>query len=132
MNDKVGTFRFTYFTDSFDATFDFYQNKLAFTLAHSWDRDQHDKGALFKIGHGLIEILHRPKNLENRHVALDYRKAQGVFTGIQVYNIDALFKEYQSRKVPFKQEMIDQPWGHRSFYVLEPNGLVLGFYEEQF
>lgn len=132
MKHNAGTFRFTYFTDKYDETFDFYMNKLVFSLEHSWDRTNDDKGALFKIGEGLIEILQRPEDPENKYAALDYRMPQGVFTGIQVWNIDELFDKYKAKDVPFKQEIINQPWGHRSFYVQEPNGLVLGFYEEKF
>jgi catechol 2,3-dioxygenase-like lactoylglutathione lyase family enzyme len=132
MKENAGAFRFTYFTDNYDETCDFYKNKLAFSLEHSWNRNEDDKGALFKIGQGLIEILHRPKDPENNYAALDYRMPQGVFTGIQVWNIDELFKRYKANNVPFKQEIINQSWGHRSFYVYEPNGLVLGFYQEQF
>ena len=132
MKDNNGTFRFTYFTDIYDETFEFYKNKLTFGLEHSWDRSEDDKGALFKIGQGLIEILKRPKEPENKYPGLDYRLPKGVFTGIQVWNIDELFDMYKSKNLPFKQEIIDQPWGHRSFYVHEPNGLVLGFYQEQF
>lgn len=132
MKDNAGTFRFTYFTDKYDETFDFYMNKLGFSLEHSWNRNEDDKGALFKIGEGLIEILKRPENPENKYSALDYRMPQGVFTGIQVWNIDELFNSYRAKDVPFKQELINQPWGHRSFYVQEPNGLVLGFYQEKF
>ncbi len=127
-----GQFRFTYFTDKYLETFDFYQSKLTFQLAHSWDRSEDDKGALFKAGPGLIEILHRP-NDPGKHIAgLDYRTPQGVFLGIQVGNIDDLFKNYKSAGVPFKQDLTDQPWGHRSFSLLEPNGLVLFFFQEMF
>lgn len=132
MGARATTFRFTYFTDKYLETFDFYTHLLAFDLVHSWDRSDDDKGALFKIGNGTIEILQRPKDPTNRYPGLDYRIPQGVFTGIQVNKIEELFQEYTSRNVPFKLDMIDQPWGHRSFYVKEPNGLVLGFYQEQF
>ena len=132
MKDNAGTFRFTYFTDIYDETYNFYMNKLVFSLEHSWDRNEDDKGALFRIGEGLIEILQRPKDPENKYSGLDYRTPQGVFTGIQVWNIDELFNEFKAKNVTFKQEIINQPWGHRSFYVQEPNGLVLGFHEEKF
>lgn len=132
MQEIEGKFRFTYFTHKYAETYDFYENKLAFCLEHSWDRNENDKGALFKIGHGYIEILQRPRDPDKKYLALDYRIPQGVFTGIQVWNIDELFNTYKAKEIPFKQEIINQPWGHRSFYVLEPNGLVLGFYQEQF
>ncbi|MFY0652109.1 MAG: VOC family protein [Cyclobacteriaceae bacterium] len=129
---KKGTFRYTYFTDKYDETFYFYRDQLGFELSHAWDRNEDDRGAVFKIGHGLIEILSSPKKTENRYAGLDYRTPQGVFTGIQVWDVDKLFKTYKTKGIPFNQEIINQPWGHRSFYILEPNGLILGFYEEQF
>jgi len=132
MEGNNGAFRFTYFTDKYVETFNFYKDKLGFNLEHSWDRNEHDKGALFKAGAGLIEILHRPNDEENRYSGLDYRIPQGVFIGLQVWNVDDLFNTYKTIGIPFKKELTDQPWGHRSFYILEPNGLVLSFFQEQF
>ena len=132
MIDNEEKFRFTYFTDKYDETFNFYHNKLGLGLEHSWDRSEEDKGALFKIGLGLIEILLRPHDEEKRYLGLDYRIPQGVFMGIQVCNIDELFRKYKAIEIPFQQELVNQPWGHRSFYILEPNGLVLGFFQENF
>ena len=126
-----GAFRFTYFTDKYDETWKFYEDKLGFRLEHSWDRNDHDKGALFKAGAGLIEILLRPNEEAHRYPGLDYRMPQGAFMCIQVWDVDERFEQYKSAGVPFKQEIADQPWGHRGFYVVEPNGLVLFFFQEQ-
>ena len=60
---------------------------------HSWDRNAHDKGALFKTGVGLIEVLLLPPE-EERNTGLDYRSPQGAFMCIQVWNVDELFKKY--------------------------------------
>ena len=132
MTENNEKFRFTYFTSKYEETYNFYKNKLEFSLGHSWDRNEDDKGALFELGEGLVEVLHRPNNEEHRYQGLDYRIPQGVFMGIQVWNIDELFKKYKAKGIPFKQEIVDNSWGHRSFYILEPNGLVLSFYQEQF
>ncbi len=132
MNKKEGAFRFTYFTEKYKETFSFYEQKLGFTLEHSWDRNENDKGALFKVGKGLVEILHRPNDDYPKYGGADYRIPQGVFMAIQVWNIDELFKQYSADDIPFKQEITDQTWGHRSFSVIEPNGLVLFFFQEQF
>ena len=132
MEENEGKFRFTYFTDKYDETCNFYKRKLGFNLEHSWDRNEHDKGALFKAGVGLIEILLLPNDEENRYEGLDYRVPQGAFMCIQIWNIDELFKKYSAMGVSFKQEIMDQAWGHRSFSVLEPNGVILFFFQEQF
>jgi len=132
MNQKLGKFRFTYFTHKYQQTLDFYTHKLELNLAHSWDRDENDKGALFEAGDGLIEVLYHPDLEEHRIQGLDYRTPQGVFMGIQVWNIDDLFEKYHKKGISFKQKIVDQTWGHRSFSVVEPNGLVLFFFQEQF
>ena len=132
MKDSKGKFRFTYFTSKYEETYDFYKKKLEFSLGHSWDRNENDKGALFEIGEGLIEILHRPNDEENKNQGLDYRAPQGVFMCIQIWDIDELYDTFIVKKIPFKQEIINQTWGHRSFSIVEPNGLVLFFYQEQF
>lgn len=132
MEEKKGKFRFTYFTDKYKETCHFYTNKLGFNLEHSWDRNEEDKGALFSAGEGLIEIMHRPSDKEEKISGLDYRVPQGVFMCIQVWNVDTLYKKLKSLDIPFKQDIVDQSWGHRSFSIIEPNGLVLFFYQEQF
>ena len=130
--EKKGSFRFTYFTDKYQDTFNFYKDQLGFKLGHSWDRSEHDKGALFEAGQGLVEILHRAEKEEYQIPGLDYRIPQGVFMGVQVWNIDELYQEFKGKGIPFNQEITDQSWGHRSFSIIEPNGLTLFFYQEQF
>lgn len=132
MSKKEGAFRFAYFTTKYDETLRFYTDKLGFDLEHSWDRNDHDKGALFKAGVGLIEVLLHPVDDAHKCPGLDYRSAQGAFAVIQVWDIDELFQRLNSAGVPFEQEVTDQSWGHRSFSVIEPNGLLLHFIQEQF
>ena len=129
---REGAFRYTYFTDRYEETCAFYREKMGFDLMHAWDRDEDDKGSLFKAGRGLIEVLKRPESDAHMYEGLDYRAPQGVFMGIQVWEIDALFDRLRDAGVPFKETVTDQPWGHRSFSAVEPNGLVLFFFEEQF
>lgn len=132
MEEKKGKFRFTYFTDKYEETCRFYANKLGFNLEHSWDINKEDKGSLFSTGEGLIEIMHRPNDKVEKIPGLDYRVPQGVFMCIQVWNVDTLYKKLKSLDIPFKQDIVNQSWGHRSFSIIEPNGLVLFFYQEQF
>lgn len=127
----AGQFRFTYFTEKYTETFSFYKKQLQLRLMHSWDRNEQDKGALFRAGTGLVEILKRPTDGKTNE-GLDYRTPQGVFMCIQVWNIDELFAKYQEANIPFKQTLTCQTWGHKSFSVIEPNGLVLFFFQENF
>lgn len=132
MSEKEGKIRFAYFTDRYEETCDFYTNKLALKLEHAWDRNENDKGSLFKAGRGLIEVLLLPQGEAHKNEGLDYRAPQGAFMVIQVWDIDALFEDFKSKGVQFKQDIVDQPWGHRSFSVLEPNGLALHFIQDPF
>ena len=129
---KEGAFRYTYFTPHYQETYQFYEETLGFQLEHAWDRSANDKGALFKVGRGLIEILQSPNDPGLENEGLDYRTPQGVFMCIQVWDIDEQFNRYKSASVPFKQEITNQEWGHRSFSVIGPNGLILFFFQEQF
>ncbi len=126
-----GEFRFTYFTDKYTETCEFYKKELEFELEHSWDRNEHDKGALFKCGVGFIEVLLRPSNEKYQYPALDYRPPQGVFVCIEVSGVDEFFHHLKSKDLNFQQEITNQPWGHRSFSLIEPNGLLLFFFQEQ-
>lgn len=127
-----GQFRFTYFTNKYIETLHFYKEKLGFKLEHFWDRNENDKGSLFKAGNGLIEFMKLPETHEHQISGLDYRTPQGAFMCLQVENIDGLFDKYKSIGISFKQEITNQSWGHRSFSIIEPNGLVLFFFQEQF
>lgn len=128
--DRSGAFRFAYFTHKYQETFDFYESKLGLVLDHAWDRGDNDKGALFKAEAGLIEILLHPDGEAHRSAGLDYRSPQGVFVCIQTWEIDRKYDTYKLMGLRFKQELTEQPWGHRSFSLIEPNGLILFFFQE--
>ncbi len=126
-----GAFRFAYFTEKYEETCSFYEERLGFHREHSWDRNADDKGALFQVGAGLVEVLQQPRDEGLQNAGLDYRSPGGVFMCIQVDDVDDRCAALKSAGVPFAQEITEQAWGHRSFSVVEPNGLVLFFYQEQ-
>jgi len=130
INAKKGAFRFAYFTDKYKETCDFYVQQLELPMELSWNRNENDKGAVFNAGAGLIEILHLPDSNKLFNPGLDYRTPKGAFMVVEVWEIDALYRRYKDKDVQFKQEITDQPWGHRSFSMADPNGVVLFFYEE--
>jgi len=132
MKEREGKFRFAYFTDNYRETCYFYGNTLELKREHSWDRNDHDKGSLFKAGLGLIEILLLPGDEKHKIEGLDYRQPKGAFMVIQVWEIIELFEKYKTKGVTFKQEIVDQSWGHRSFSIEDPNGVVLLFIQDQF
>ncbi len=130
MHTNIGEFRFAYFTEKYDATCAFYAHKLELELLFSWERNENDKGSVFKAGDGCIEILHLPEHSEEHtNAGLDYKTPQGAFMVIQVEGVDKLYKTYKSKGLTFKQHITNQSWGHRSFSIRDPNGIVLFMYE---
>lgn len=130
LNNKKGAFRFTYFTKLYIETCEFYANQLEFNLEHFWDRSENDKGSLFNAGVGLIEILKFPESEDLFNIGLDYRESQGVFMVIQIWDIDELFEKYKKKGINFKQEITNQSWGHRSFSVIDPNGIIILYIQD--
>ncbi len=130
MHNNLQEFRFAYCTDKYKETYDFYAKTLEFDLLFSWDRNDNDKGAVFKAGEGRIEILHLPdKDQELQNAGIDFRLPQGAFMVIQVKDVDKLYKNYKAKGLKFKQRITNQSWGHRSFSIFDPNGVVLFMWE---
>jgi len=130
MKNNFGEFRFAYFTDKYEDTCKFYVNSMGWDLLFSWDRDASDKGSVFKAGDGRLEVLQLPGNEKDRtNAGLDYGLPEGAFMVIQVEGVDELYQKYKDKGLTFKQHLTNQSWGHRSFSVLDPNGIVLFMWE---
>jgi catechol 2,3-dioxygenase-like lactoylglutathione lyase family enzyme len=124
-----GQFRFSYFTQDYDATVAFYRDGLGFPVVESWDRDPEDRGTLFGAASGLVEILKRPESGDSSHL-WDKRPPQGAFMVIEVEDVDKTYRQVVEKGLPIQQELTTQAWGHRSFCIREPNGLTLYFFGE--
>ena len=129
MDTKHGTFRFAYFSRKYQETCEFYTDLLEFKTEYSWDRDDNDKGVVFNAGGGSIEVLQAPDNGVDLNAGLDYRSPQGAFMVIERWGIDQLYKTYKAKGLQFKQDLTNQSWGHKSFSVVDPNGVVLFFFQ---
>ncbi len=132
MSKNKGKFRFAYFTNNYEETCHFYETILELHLEHAWNRNDNDKGSLFKAGLGLIEILQLPNDATHKVQGLDYRTPQGAFMVMQIENIDELYLKLKNKGIVFKQDLVDQDWGHRSFSVEDPNGVVLLYIQDPF
>jgi len=119
-----GQFRFSYFTRDYEATVSFYRDDLEFPVLESWDRSADDRGTLFAAASGVIEVLFRADNPASFH-GWDDRPPQGAFMAIEVPNVEQLYRRAAVRHLPIRDELTTQPWGHRSFCLREPNGLVI-------
>ena len=103
--------------------------KATFGESHYWKTC----GAYFACGDAFIEVLDEQSA---KHVEiLEHGDRVGVTAkalrvGVQVSEVDALHRELEKsgeRPTP----LVDVPWGHRSFRVADPDGVVLTFYAER-
>jgi catechol 2,3-dioxygenase-like lactoylglutathione lyase family enzyme len=124
-----GQFRFSYFTREYEATISFYRDDLELPVVESWDRSPDDRGTLFAAASGIIEVVLRPDNPASFH-GWDDRPPQGAFMAIEVPDVERAYRRATERQLSIREEMTTQAWGHRSFCVREPNGLILYVFSE--
>lgn len=124
-----GQFRFSYFTPAYGATLEFYRDGLELPILESWDRGPGDRGTLFGAASGMIEVLELAGGGSSSHL-FDDRPPQGAFMVIEVEDLESLYARAAKRGLRITRPLADQPWGHTSFCVAEPNGLTLYFFRE--
>jgi catechol 2,3-dioxygenase-like lactoylglutathione lyase family enzyme len=124
-----GQFRFSYFTPNYETTVAFYRDDLKFPVVESWDRTADDRGTLFAAASGIIEVVFRPDNPESFH-GWDDRPPQGAFMAIEVPDVEQAYRRATERRLSIREELTTQPWGHRSFCLREPNGLIIYIFSE--
>lgn len=125
----AGQFRFGYFARDYDATVAFYREGLDLEVIESWDRGTDDRGTLFAAASGVIEVLATPAKGES-FGAFDARPPRGAFMAIESRDVEARYERALAKQLPIKEPLADQKWGHRSFCVTEPNGLILYFFRD--
>ncbi len=124
-----GQFRFSYFAPNYDTTVSFYRDDLELPVVESWDRSTDDRGTLFAAASGIIEVVLRPDNPASFH-GWDDRPPQGAFMVIEVPDVEHAYRRATERHLSIREELTTQPWGHRSFCLREPNGLVIYVFSE--
>ncbi|HEX7251608.1 MAG TPA: VOC family protein [Thermoanaerobaculia bacterium] len=124
-----GQFRFGYFARNYEATVAFYRDGLELEVMESWDRGEDDRGTLFAAESGVIEVLATPATGES-FGAFDARPPRGAFMVIESRDVEARYERAVAKGLPIKEPLTDQTWGHRSFCVTEPNGLILYFFRD--
>jgi len=124
-----GQFRFSYFTRDYGSTISFYRDDLELPVIESWDRAPDDRGTLFAAASGIIEVVFRPDDPASFH-GWDDRPAQGAFMAIEVPDVERAYRRAIEKHLSIREELTTQPWGHRSFCVRVPNGLVIYMFSE--
>ena len=121
---NAGEFRCAYFAREYDRVVAFYRDGLAMPVADTWDKGESDKGTIFQAASGLIEIMAMPPQPAGGS-AWDFRPPQGMMLVVEVGDVDGLFARCGENAVEIVEPVTDQPWGHRSFIVSDPEGLRL-------
>lgn len=115
-------FRFVYSTQHFDETVAFWLVDIGLDRVSGWDRAPDDRGAIFALGSGSIEVL-TPGS------GPTFGGCGGMYVLSEVDDVDAWWEELEARGAPVTSRPQDRPWGHRDFSVTDPNGLRVGFFQ---
>ena len=121
-------FRCAFFTQEYEATVEFYRCLPGFTVDESWDRAEDDKGTIFLINSGMIEVLTMPRHEENWVWSREGPKGFSII--IELDDVDSFFKQIVGKDFLVEVDIADMEWGHRSFQIADPNGVRLYFFSE--
>jgi len=121
-------FRCAFFTEVYESTVDFYSRLPAFTIGESWDRADDDKGTVFCINSGMIEVLTMPRHDENW--VWSRERPTGFSVIIELDDVDSFYKQIVEKNISIEVDIADMDWGHRSFQISDPNGVRLYFFSE--
>ncbi len=125
---KALEFRFALFARNFDQSVSFYRDTLGMALKTGWDRPDGKGALLLAADSSVIEI---------------YGAAEGkTYTGpppsainlaprlAQAADVDSFYQKPIAAKVPIADPPENKPWGHRSFIVIDPDGIPVHIYCE--
>ena len=117
-----GEFRFVYSTDLYEETLAFWLVDIGLERVGGWDRAPDDRGAIFALASGLVEVL-TPGG------GPSFGRCGGMKLLAEVEDSDAWWRELEERGAPVTSKPQDRPWGHRDFSVTDPNGLSVVFFQ---
>ena len=105
-----------------DSSMEFYTEKLGFDVDF---RHEDFYSGVIKEGYSIHLKLGNPLRNERQNKR-DNEDLDIVFS---VQGIEDLYEEYSARSVEFTQPLRDMAYG-KEFYVVDPDGYLLGFLEE--
>ncbi|HSX28318.1 MAG TPA: VOC family protein [Candidatus Saccharimonadales bacterium] len=113
-------FRLKLYPRDFTKVRAFYEQVLGFEAADEWDRGETDRGAMFRVGPAILELLSPEEG---------YRVVQGAGLSLEVPDVRILWSELQTKaEVIF--ELRDNSWGDASFCIADPEGFKLTFFSK--
>jgi uncharacterized glyoxalase superfamily protein PhnB len=111
----VNEFRAFFAPADFARSLAFYRDTLRLEMTGSWDRGPGDRGAVFRLGGGRVELV-------AHHGAISPR---GVGLYVQVPDLDALHERLTAAGVPLSRPLAKTSWGHRLFGIRDPDGVEI-------
>jgi catechol 2,3-dioxygenase-like lactoylglutathione lyase family enzyme len=121
-----GEFRFVFYPSNYERSLEFYRDELGLRVSGGWDRAPGDRGALLEAAGGIIEILEGPGDPHAPHEAGPPR---GGWIAIEVDDVDRAYQQAAARGVAMDEGLEDKPWGHRSFAVRDPDGMLVVLFQ---
>jgi catechol 2,3-dioxygenase-like lactoylglutathione lyase family enzyme len=122
---EIRSARLARHTGRFDDVTSFYRDILGFEVVMQWDRGPGQRGMILsppgEVAGFTVEILDQSPGGELR----DHSSF-----GIQVDDVDAIQKQLADRGVAIEERARDMPWGHRTLYLRDPDGLRIWIYHE--
>lgn len=121
MNAKQ--FRFVFTARDFERSVSFYEQELGMKRIYGWDRPD-SKGALLSAGgNAVVEILGAPQGS-----AYTGPSPAGMFLAMEIDDVDRWHERLAKAGMGISGPPQDQPWGHRSFSLRDPDGTLITLY----
>jgi len=127
-------FRFVFYARDYNASLQFYQQRLGLALTASWDRPD-GRGALLSAAFGaVVEILAGPSG-ESAAETDNPARYHAAFPHIALRlgspaAVDEAYRHLQQSGASLDEPPADRPWGHRVLIVRDPDGLPVHLYAE--
>jgi catechol 2,3-dioxygenase-like lactoylglutathione lyase family enzyme len=128
----VAEFRYVYYADAYDESVAFYRDVLGVEQVDGWDSGRDNRGAIFAVGGGFIEVIALPPEEWLGELGKPRDELRGHADAgwllVEVDDVDTFHDELRGRGANVVEKPRDLSWGHRDFGVREPGGLTLYFF----
>ena len=113
-------FQFVFEAKDYEAALRFYGEGLGLPVEYSWDRGA-DKGTFFRAAAGIVEVVSDAMNL---------RGPNKLGICIEVDDVDAVYQRILASGVTVEQAPSERSWGTREFFLIDPDGHAVTFFQE--
>jgi len=90
---------------------------MEFPVLQEWDRGPAQKGTVFSVFAGEIEVLGLPPGQE-------YVQLQGFEIAIEVKDVEDTYRFVTGKGIELHGDIANKPWGHRAFSVKDPDAFA--------